>query len=398
MFGLFKRSTPNTDTYELLKSLGMGAPTSSGQLVNSEIAQTLPAVYCAVATIAESIAALPIHVFRKDGDDRQRQSQHYAERLLNVAPNEYQTGYDFKLALLRSVLLRGNGYARINFNGGGQPANLELLHPDSVIVEQLDNGRLRYQITTKQKSPKTVVLLQEEIIHIRYHSDDGIIGKSPIAVCRDSIGLGLAQNEFGASQFKNGITPAGVLEYDKWLDDKQRKNITESLEAKYKGTKKAGSMFVLEGGVSYKPIGLSNQDAEWLKSRLFTVSDIARMFKISPIFLQDYSNSTYSNFGEASRAFLSQSLRPWLTNLQQAFNNKLISERNRNSLSIEFETKDLLRATAEERFNNYEKAIRMGMMTQNECRLAENMPRIEGGDTLNQSWNQTMEQGNGTDE
>jgi len=397
MFGLFKRSahTHPTDTYELLKSIGLGTPTTSGKLVNSEVAQTLPAVYCAVATIAEAIAALPIHTYRKDGDERMRQTQHHAERLLNVAPNDYQTPYDFKLALLRAVLLRGNGYAKITFDGTGKPNGLHLIHPDSIIVEQLASGRIGYRMTDKQG--KFHNLLQEEVLHIRYHSDDGIFGKSPVSVCRDSIGLGLAQSEFGAGQFKNGVSPTGVIEFDKFLNDKQRENVKQSLKDQYTGSSNAGKTLVLEGGSNWKPIGLSNQDAEWLKSRLFTVSDIARMFKLSPIFLQDYSNSTYSNFGEASRAFLSQSLRPWLTNLQQAFSSRLISDRNRSQYTIEFETKDLLRATAEERFKNYETAISIGMMSPNECRRAENLPSYVGGDEMSQSWKQQSEQGNDTD-
>lgn len=389
MFKFLKRNTSNTDTHELLKSIGLGTPTSSGKLVNSEVAQTLPAVYCAVATIAEAIAALPIHTYRKEGDERSRQNNHHAERLLNIAPNEYQTPYDFKLALIRSVLLRGNGYAKITFDGTGKPNGLHLIHPDSIIVEQLDSGRIGYRVTDKKG--KFNNLLQEEVLHIRYHSDDGIMGKSPVSVCRDSIGLGIAQAEFGAGQFKNGVAPTGIIEFETFLNDKQRENIKTSLQEQYTGSGNAGKTLVLEGGSNWKPIGLSNQDAEWLKSRLFTVSDIARMFKLSPIFLQDYSNSTYSNFGEASRAFLSQSLRPWLTNLQQAFNSRLISDRNRNQYVIEFETKDLLRATAEERFSVYDTAIRNGIMNPNECRKAENMPTREGGDEYSQSWMQSQQ-------
>jgi len=266
MFKLFKRSQPVTDTYEILKSIGIGAPTTSGKHVNSEIAQTLPAVYCAVATIAEEVASLPLHVYTKSQDNRQRVADHYAEVLLNLQPNEYQTPYDFRLALLRAVLLRGNGYARIEFDQG-TPVALHLIHPDSIIVEQLDNGRLIYQVTNK---------------------------------------------------------------------------------------------------------------------------------KGSPIFLQDYSNSTYSNFSEASRAFLTQSLRPWLTNLQQAFASRLVDNRQ---LTLEFQTKDLLRATAAERFEVYDNAIRNGIMNPNECRKAENMPPREGGDEYSQSWSQQAQaQDNANDE
>jgi HK97 family phage portal protein len=391
MFGLFKRSTPQnapiTDTYELLKSLGIGAPTASGRLVNSQVAETLPAIYCAVATIAESVASLPIHVYRKNSTGKERQNKHHAERLLNVAPNGYQTAYDFKIALMRSVLLRGNGYARIVYDGSGKAAELHLIHPDAIQME-LINNRLIYKVTTK--AGKFEPLLQEEVLHIRYHTDDGITGKSPVSVCRDTIGLGLSQQDYQSSQFKNGMRPTGTLETERNLDDKQYLELQNML-LKSSGTSNAGKPLILEGGLKWNQIGLTNSDAEWLASRQFSISDVGRMFKLSPIFLMDYSNSTYSNFSEASRAFLTQTLRPWLSNLQEAYSSRLISDRNRADTFIEFETKDILRATAEERFLVYDKAIKNGLMNPNECRAAENLPARTGGDEFSQSWNQNAQ-------
>jgi HK97 family phage portal protein len=383
LFNIFKRSVPVTDTYELLQSLGVGAPTASGKHVNSEIAQSLPAVYCAVATIAESIASLPIHVYKRTDEGKQRQARHHVEKLMNHMPNAYQTAYDFKMGLIRSVLLRGNGYAKINYDGTGKPNSLLLLHPDSVQVELLSTGRLGYKHTNSKG--KQANFLQEEILHIRYHSDDGIMGKSPVQVCRESIGLGLAQQEHGASQFKNGMRVSGILESEKNLTQEQYDRLKTRFD-EYQGSANNGKPFILEGGLKWDQIGLANNDAQWLESRLFTISDIARMFKISPIFLMDYSNSTYSNFSEASRAFLTQTLRPWLSNIQEALASRLLSDSNRLSTVIEFETKDLLRATAEDRFSVYDVAIRNGVMNPNECRAAENLPPRKGGDEYSQSW------------
>lgn len=383
IFNLFKRAEPITNSYELLNSLGIGATTSSGKNVNSETAQCLPAVYCAVSTIAEAVASLPIHVYRRTEAGKERQNTHQVERLLNYAPNDYQTAYDFKIGLLRSVLLTGNGYAKITFDGSGKPSSLNLIHPNAVQVELLSTGRLGYKYTDAKG--KQATYLQEEILHIKHHSDDGILGKSPIAVCRESIGLGLAQQEHGASQFKNGMRVSGSLETDKNLTTEQYEKLKSSLN-EHQGSANNGKPMLLEGGLKWNQIGLNNNDAQWLDSRLFTISDVARMFKISPIYLMDYSNSTYSNFSEASRAFLTQTLRPWLSNLQEGFAKSLISERNRPNFVIEFETKDILRATAEDRFKVYDVAIRNGLMNPNECRKAENLPARIGGDEYTQSW------------
>ena len=159
---------------------------------------------------------------------------------------------------------------------------------------------------------------------------------------------------------KNGLMASGLITTSEWLDEAKAQKAIKALE-RYKGARNAGKTPVLEGSMEYKQLGMTNQDAEWLESRNFTISDIARIFNISPIFLQDYSNSSYSNFSEASRAFLSQTLRPWLTNFEQQLKDALmvdVSDRNAPRYLIEFDTADLLRTSQTERFNSYDVAIK----------------------------------------
>ncbi|EKN5087236.1 phage portal protein, partial [Yersinia enterocolitica] len=162
---------------------------------------------------------------------------------------------------------------------------------------------------------------------------------------------------------------------------------------RYKGARNAGKTPIIEGGMKYEQLGMSNQDAEWLASRRFTIEDIARIFNISPIFLQEYSNSTYSNFSEASRAFLSQTLRPWLTNFEQQVKASLLvaSHPVQIRYQVEFDTADLLRANPQERFRSYETAIKSGVMSPNEAREREGMPAYAGGEEFSQAWKQTVQ-------
>ena len=394
MFSFFKRS--NHKGQELLQQLSIGAETDAGVPVNSLTAQSLPAVHCAVAVLSEAIASLPIHIYQKQNDERMRVSGHHIERLLNQSPNNSgMTAYDFKLALMRSMLLRGNGFARVLYDGAGKANQLIPLHPDAVIMKRLNDGRVGYQISLLNGKFENV--LQEEMLHIKYHSDDGIEGKSPIQINREAVGLGLAQQMHGSKLFRNGARIAGALTTDDYFKDENRAvQILHAWNNTYSGASNAGKTALLENGLKFQPIGLNNIDAEWLESRKFGIQDVARMFKISPIFLMDYSNSTYSNFSEAQRAFLSQTLRPLLTNIQQALMNTLLTQRSKSQMVIEFETKDLLRATADERFAAYDTAIRNGIMNPNECRKAENMPPRDGGDEYSQSWiqkGQTIDDG-----
>ena len=398
MFSIFRKKE-NRSNKTLDQLLALGTPTNSGQHVNAESAQSLPAVLCAVTTISEAIASLPIHVYRRtQNGDKERARNHYVERLLNTSPNDYMTAYDFKIAMLRAVLLRGNAYSLIDYDGSGKPTALHWLHPDSVIVKKLPNHRLGYQVTLE--SGKIQTLHQEEIIHIKYMSDDGITGKSPIQIARETIGLGLSQQEHGARLFEKGAMPSGVLETEAaFKDPKAAERIRQEFQNKYQGVDKSGEVVFLEQGLKYKALSITNNDAQWLESRAFSIADVARMFKLSPLLLQDLSHGTYSNFTEAQRAFLSHTLRPWLTNLQQAFNSRLVPISSQGNTIIEFETKDLLRASTDERFSAYDVAIRNGIMSPNDARKAENMPARIGGDEFSQSWlNQMPKQAIDTNE
>jgi HK97 family phage portal protein len=346
----FQKRAITTDT--LLADLMADNSVGSGVTVNTTTAQSLPAVICAVNTIAEAVASMPLHVFRRlENGDKQRNTNSIIERLFNLAPNGYQTGYDFKVAMMRSVLLTGNAYAQIIYDNSARPQRLILLNSNCVSVKQLPDFRLGYQVTTEGK---VRTLQQEEVLHLRINSDDGIIGKSPITVCRETLGLGIAQADHGAEFFKNSARPSGVLTMDQVLTPDQRTQLRSSLTNLFSTKGNRGNTMLLEGGAKWQAVSMSNQDAEWLESRKFGVAEIARMFKISPIFLMDYSNSTYSNFSEASRAFLTQTLRPLLTNIESVVLTTLVSDRQQ--------------------------------LSTNQCRAAENMPPREGGNEYSQSW------------
>ncbi len=190
---------------------------------------------------------------------------------------------------------------------------------------------------------------------------------------------------------KDGMMAAGVVTTAEWLDSVKGKQALDALE-RYKGARNAGKTPILEGGMDYKQLGMSNQDAEWLASRRFSIEDIARMFNVSPIFLQEYSNSTYSNFSEASRAFLTMTMRPWLANFEQQIKSALLvaSPVPGTRYQVEFDSADLLRATPTERYATYERGIKNGIMNPNEAREREGMPPREGGDEFSQAWKQEV--------
>ncbi|WP_386692720.1 hypothetical protein O1Q79_00584 [Lonepinella sp. MS14434] len=375
---------------ELLSYLGV-SNTGAGEFVSPQTAEALPAVMNAVTVISEAVASMPCYLYQLKDDGRERVFNHPIDYLLNEMPNRNQTPYQFKYTMMRHCLLNGNAYAVIGWDKKGQPESLTPYPPSAVNIIRLVGGKYIYQITDLDGN--THQYLQDEILHLRHSSLDGFMGRSPVTICREAIGLGLAQQKHGASVMKNGLMASGLITTSEWLDEAKAQKAIKALE-RYKGAKNAGKTPVLEGSMEYKQLGMTNQDAEWLQSRTFTIGDIARIFNISPIFLQEYSNSSYSNFSEASRAFLSQTLRPWLTNFEQQLKDALmvdVADRTAPRYLIEFDTADLLRTSQNERFSSYEIAIKSGVMSPNEVRRREGLTPYAGGDEFSQAWKQTVE-------
>ncbi|HDR1506048.1 TPA: phage portal protein, partial [Pasteurella multocida] len=326
----FKKKTEQRNSLtieELLSYMGV-ANTGAGEFVSPTTAESLPAVMNAVTVIAEAVASMPCYLYQLKQDGRERVFDHPVDFLLNEMPNRSQTPYQFKYTMMRHCLLTGNAYAVIEWDKTGQPVSITPYQPSAVNIFINPKGDYIYQITDMNGKVKNY--LQDEILHLRHSSLDGFMGRSPIAICRETVGLGIAQQKHGASVMKNGLMASGLITTSEWLDEAKAQKAIKALE-RYKGAKNAGKTPVLEGSMEYKQLGMTNQDAEWLASRTFTISDIARIYNISPIFLQDYSNSTYSNFSEASRAFLSQTLRPWLTNFEQQLKDALMVDVTRQS-------------------------------------------------------------------
>lgn len=390
LFGKKKQEKRSLTIDEFFSYMGLNN-TGAGEFVSPQTAEALPAVMNAVTVISEAVAAMPCYLYKLKDDGRERVVNHPIDYLLNEMPNRNQTPYQFKYTMMRHCLLNGNAYAVIGWNKKGQPESLTPYTPSAVNVQRLVGGEYIYQITDLDGNTKNY--LQDEILHLRHSSLDGFMGRSPVTICREAIGLGLAQQRHGASVMKNGLMASGLISTAEWLDDAKAQKAIKALE-RYKGARNAGKTPVLEGSMEYKQLGMTNQDAEWLESRNFTISDIARIFNISPIFLQDYSNSSYANFSEASRAFLSQTLRPWLTNFEQQLKDALMVDVNNPTAPrylIEFDTSDLLRISQTERFSSYDVAIKAGVMSPNEVRKREGLPPYVGGDEFSQAWKQTVE-------
>lgn len=355
----------------------LGTTTTAGVTVTVTTALGVPAVLRAVTLLSGAVASLPLKVYRKIDDGRVPATGHPVYKLLHRAPNPMQTAFVFKELVMNHLLLNGNFYAFIERDQSNRPAALWPIDPARVTVEQDTNtGAITYRVSTTKGQQ---VLAPVNVLHVLGMTLDGIRGVSPITFARESIGGAIAELKHGQAFFKNGAAVSGVLQHPGHLGETAARTLRESWRDKYTGADNAGKVAVLEEGMTFQPIALSNKDSQWLESRQVTVLDIARIFGVPPALLAHLERASYSSQEAQNLEFLTHSLRPWLTRIEQAMERSLLGDPN---LYVEFTTGDLLRTDLKTRFDAYRTALAAGFMSVNEVRRLENLPAVEGGDDL----------------
>ena len=338
----------------------------------------ISAVYARVSAISETVASLPLILFKRDGEDRTRASEHPLYRVLHDQANEHQTALEFREAMQAAVLLRGNAYARIEFDSAGQVVALWPINPDRVSV--IRNGdKLAYEYTDSDS--KVIRLLSHEVLHLRHRlGPDGVLGVSPIQAARGVIDLAQAEQDHGAGTFANGTRLSGVLKFPGMLKPEQRLAIRESWASQHAGGANAGKTAILESGVEFQQVSMTLEDAEWIAARQFSVEEVARLFRVPPTVIGDLRHGNYSNSVEMARQFVTLSLRRHLVAWEQAIQSKLLTEAGRRIYFAEHQVEGLLRGDATTRAAFYASGINVGWMRKSEARRLENLPTIPGID------------------
>lgn len=360
--------------------------TTAGKTVNEMTAMQTTAVYACVRILAESIASLPLHVYRYAGGGKVRDTEHNLFRLLHDAPNADMTSFSFRETLMTHLLLNGNAYAQIVWDGSGKVKALYPLQPGKITIERADNKELVYSYTAGDDSnpylPATTVKLQRrEVLHIAGLGFDGVQGYSPIAMARNAIGLTLACEEFGAAFFKNGARPSGILEHPGLIKNPEK--LRESWQAAYGGADNAGKVAILEEGMKYQQISIPPEDAQFLETRKFQIAEIARLFRVPPHLIGDLDRATFSNIENQSLEFVRYTLNPWVVRWEQALNKALLlNQEKKAGYFVRFNVDGLMRGDYASRMQGYATARQNGWMSSNDIRELEDMNPIsdeEGG-------------------
>lgn len=361
--------------------------TTSGKTVNERTALQTTAVYACVRILSETIASLPLHVYRYTEGGKTKDTEHALYTLLHDEPNPDMTSFVFRETLMSHLLIWGNAYSQILRDRSGQVIGLYPLLPDQMSVHRSEKGKLfyvynRYEEDNPNFQEKgSIVLSQEEVLHIPGLGFDGLIGYSPIALAKNAVGITLACEEYGASFFGNGANPGGVLEHPGILKDPAK--VRDSWNAVYQGTRNAHKVAVLEEGMSYKQIGIPPEEAQFLETRKFQINEIARLFRIPPHMVGDLEKSSFSNIEQQSLEFVKYTLDPWVVRFEQALKKSLLLPEEKKTHFIKFNVDGLLRGDYQSRMNGYAIGRQNGWLSTNDIRELEELnpiPPEEGGD------------------
>lgn len=373
--GIENPKVPISST-EVLKYFGAVAA-SSGANVDADSALRVAAVYRCVSILAGSLGQLPLVVYERTERGRRKAEERKEYRLLHREPNPEMTPIVWKETGQVHLCLRGNFFARIELTRGGQPLALWPLRPENVSVER-KAGRLVYHVSLEDGGRED--LTPEEMIHIPALGFDGLVGYNPIAVLRQSVGISIAAEETAGTLFSQGIRGSGILVAKSGIEPEAAQRFRAALEQEVGG--RLHRAIVVSGDAEWKPLTITPDDAQFLETRRFQVTEIARIFGLPPHMVGDVEKTTSWGTGieQQGIGFVVYSLAPWLVRWEQEITRKLFPGRFNDQFFVKFNLNGLLRGDIKARYEAYQIGIQNGWLTPNDVLELEDMNTFPEGD------------------
>lgn len=331
-----------------------GGPSAAGPPVTADSATQLMTVYGCVSLISDTIATLPTDVYRSNGDGTKTKEQSTPQWL--DTPNDYSTMLDFKGQSCVSLLLDGNAYWTYEVNRNLAPTALHCVAPNRWTVrsnkgQEVDDGSgIAYYLDGKP--------YRGRLLHLKGITRPGALkGMSPVEAARQSIGVGLAAQEFAARFYSNGANLSGVIEVPGDLTQDQARDLKRGWARDHSGLSNAHNVGVIDNGAKWNSISVTPEQAQFLASREFQAAEIAgQMFLVDPAWFSISAgrgqNLTYANQEQRGVHFAQFTLMRWVVRLEQAFS-KLLPP----ALTLKFNMDELKRADMKTRFEAWQIAL-----------------------------------------
>ncbi len=373
MLGFFRKS--GTYTVDQMARIAgwVGWGTSSGGVVTEATSVDVTAVFCAARVIAEGIAQMPCRVVSEVFDDATGlprltvEREHWANRLLSVRPNSWQTAYEFREGMVFNAAL-GKGAIAIKNVVRGEVRELLPVPAGAWSVEQLADYSLRVRIDYADKTHGYFDLSQ--VFYLRGPSLDGFQALPAVRQAREAIGLSRALERQQAKLAGNGGKPSGVLSFVQKLAPDTADKLRETWQSRF-GPNGDGGIAILDGDAKFQSMTMTSVDAQHLETRRLQVEEIARAFRVQPIMLMQADKAaTFASAEQMFRNHVIHTLGPWIERWEQAANRDILG--NVTGLRVDLDERNLLRGDFKDQAEYYTKALGAGgqpaWMTVNEIR------------------------------
>lgn len=351
--------------------LGPGR-TSAGVTVTEQSSLGMPAVWRAVNLLAGTAAALPLHAYKPDGDTRVRLGTESQAAQLLDDPHPDMTPFEFWETVYGHMLLWGNAYLRKVRNRLGTIVELWAVHPGRVRAGRASDGSKVYQLDGSDRA-----WTDEEILHIPGFGYDGVSGCSPIRLARQGISLAMAAEDFGARFFGSGSLMSGILQTEQRLTKEQADALKSRWQAKVAGLGNAHDVAVLDSGAKFQQMSIPPGDAQFIESRGFQITEVARIFGVPPHMLMQTEKSTSWGTGieQQGIGFVTYTLQPWLTRVEQRLTKML----RPGTVYARYNVEGLLRGDSAAQAAFMKFMWEVGAFSTNDIRRLKELEPVDGG-------------------
>jgi HK97 family phage portal protein len=376
----FSANSAISERNGIQNALPISALVPDTQRIAVDSAMQIASVWSCIDRRATTIASLPFFAYlTKDGEkELARDSRLYS--LLHESPNSRMTPFEFWRAMVMNHDFRGNAYARLDRAANGEVIAMWPMPSDQVMTSVQPDGSMLYRY---QIGGDVAFFPQEDILHLK-NLGNGTVGLNKLEFMNVTTDE-MAKAQASASKvFGSGGKPTGVLMVDKVLNKEQRQAIQTSMAGMQEGN--TARLFVLEASMKYEQLSMSPEQQQLLESRNFSIEEICRWYDVPPVLVHHNNVTTWgSGVEQILDGFYKLTIRPLLVSIEQATRKRVMTARQRATMSVEFSLDALLRGNPESRAKLYSMYVQNGIMTRNEVRQLENWPEAEpgmGGDLL----------------
>ncbi len=360
--------------------------------ITASTVRGLPAAWYSLTKIAGHIGSLPFNLYNREEEDNARiAKEHPAHTLVSRRPNDLCTASVWRETMQHHALLYGNGRSAIIRNGRGEPAELVMLQPNRWVIvvsePQSINGIAIPQRKWHVRADDPAIRIADsDCLHIMGLSDDGISGISVVDAAKQALGLAVAQQKRSYMSEKNGARVKFFLKAPPGVFKKEgdAKEFMDAFHEKHAEAENTDRVALLREGIEAQTISQTNQESQALESRKFSRQDVGLLMCVEQM-LGDDSSVSYNSLEQKNRAYLTNCLMRWLVRWQEECRAKLLtsSERDSDQWYFKFVTAALLQGTTKERYEVYQIARQIEVMSANDVRELEDMNRRDdgGGDT-----------------